>query len=64
MIVRKLESAAGEAMEVADTKAIAYQGITEDQLNSIWDETVRQLDSRGVKVINAKNALEGALKIR
>lgn len=63
MILRRVNNAAGGAPEVAD-KAVAYQRITAKELSSKWDETVRQLETRGIKIVNAKNALDGALSIR
>ncbi|CAM9811033.1 unnamed protein product, partial [Ectocarpus sp. 8 AP-2014] len=54
----------GDATETARGETAVYQGITVEDLSSKWQETVHELERRGVTVTNAKNALEGALSIR
>ena len=41
-----------------------FQGITTDKLKSKWKAAVAELSNKGVNVMNADHALEGALSIR
>ncbi|CAM9482299.1 unnamed protein product, partial [Ectocarpus sp. 13 AM-2016] len=54
----------GDATETAGGKAVVYQGITVEELGTKWQETVDELERRGITVINTNSALEGALSIR
>ncbi|CAN0148410.1 unnamed protein product [Ectocarpus sp. 6 AP-2014] len=54
----------GDAMETVGGKADVYQGITVEELGTKWQETVDELERRGITVTNMMNALEGALSIR
>ncbi|CAN0396606.1 unnamed protein product, partial [Ectocarpus sp. 12 AP-2014] len=54
----------GDATKMAEGKTDVYQGITVEDLSTKWQETVDELERRGITVTNAKNALEGALSIR
>ncbi|CAN0527039.1 unnamed protein product, partial [Ectocarpus sp. 8 AP-2014] len=53
----------GDATETGG-KADVYQGITVEELGTKWQETVDELERRGITVTNTMNALEGALSIR
>ena len=65
MTVRKLaDNPGGEAADAAGSKLGVYQGITVEELSAKWQQTVRELETRGIAVTNEKNALEGALSIR
>ncbi|CAM9433396.1 unnamed protein product, partial [Ectocarpus fasciculatus] len=52
------------ATETGRGEIAVYQGITVEDLSTKWQETVDELERRGITVTNAKNALEGALSIR
>lgn len=64
MTVRKLANPDEEPAEMASPMLGAYQGITLGELSAKWLETVHELASRDVAVINPEHALEGALSIR
>eukprot|EP00752_Nemacystus_decipiens_P012467 g11041.t2 len=65
MTLRKLANPdKGEAAELAERKRGAYQGITLEELNAKWLETVQELANKDVSIINPEHALEGALSIR
>lgn len=65
MVMQKLtDPGRGKVGATAPAKAGAYRGITVEALNAKWHETVLILEKLNIKVINAKNALEGALLIR
>ncbi|CAM9749420.1 unnamed protein product [Ectocarpus sp. 4 AP-2014] len=54
----------GDATETTRGDTAVYHGITVEDLSIKWHETVDGLERGGITVINAKNALEGALSIR
>lgn len=63
--MRELPHAGGEEeMGAGEGKTDVYHGITLAELRTKWQETVRDLERRGIRVTNAENALEGALSIR
>ena len=63
--MRKLADTDGrEAVATAESKGGVYHGITMEELNAKWNETVEELKEREITVTNAENALEGALSIR
>ncbi|CAM9441097.1 unnamed protein product, partial [Ectocarpus sp. 12 AP-2014] len=52
------------ATATAVGKTTTYQGITVEELSAKWQKTVDDLGKRGTTIMNAENALEGALSIR
>ncbi|CAN0126323.1 unnamed protein product [Ectocarpus sp. 12 AP-2014] len=65
MVVEDLGDAdGGDATGTAACKKGLYHGITVEGLRAKWQEAVVGLAERDIKVINADNALEGALAIR
>ncbi|CAM9168233.1 unnamed protein product [Hapterophycus canaliculatus] len=66
MVLQKVANPdVGEATETAPrTKTSVYQGITVEELASKWQQTVLELEKRGITVINPESALEGAISIR
>ncbi|CAM9184211.1 unnamed protein product, partial [Ectocarpus fasciculatus] len=54
----------GDTTETAESKTNVYQGITVEELGTRWQETVDELERRGLTVTNAEHALEGALSVR
>ncbi|CAB1106422.1 unnamed protein product [Ectocarpus sp. CCAP 1310/34] len=65
VVVHKSPDPDGEdAAETAEGTTDVYQGITVEELSTKWQETVDELERRGITVTNAKNALEGSLSVR
>ncbi|CAM9841435.1 unnamed protein product [Scytosiphon promiscuus] len=65
MVMQKLaDPDQGRTEGAAHAKAGVYQGITVEDLTAKWRDTVLALEKKGINVINAENALEGALSIR
>lgn len=62
--MQQLADPGGEATERVETQGGVYQGITVEELNAKWQETVLELANREIMVTNAENALHGALSIR
>ncbi|CBJ26194.1 LRR-GTPase of the ROCO family, putative pseudogene [Ectocarpus siliculosus] len=63
IVVQKLADREG-VTETARGKAVVYQGITVEDLNTKWHDTADELARRGITVTNAENALKGALSMR
>ncbi|CAN0181886.1 unnamed protein product [Ectocarpus sp. 12 AP-2014] len=65
MVVQKLgDPDGGNATTTAETKVPVYQGITVEELRAKWQQVVVELAAEEILVMNAENALHGALSIR
>lgn len=65
IIERELrDTGEAKAVDTTEVKGREYHGITIEELETKWKETVRELEEQGFRVTNLKNALEGALSIR
>ncbi|CAM9526964.1 unnamed protein product [Ectocarpus sp. 4 AP-2014] len=64
MTVPKLADCREEGAQTAGPTLCLYQGITVEELRAKWQETVLELEQKGLAISNAEHALEGALSIR